>query len=107
MYLKLVRLFIVLLIIIGSVYSCRNDQLDDITNSGKISEVRNFDSEVPLAWYNIFLEIDRFSQGYAPPAAARLLAYVGLAAYEALAPGMPEFRLTQSASLKVGSMRTG
>lgn len=92
MYLKPVRLSILLIVLIGSVYSCRNDQLDDITISGKISEVRNFDSEVPLAWYNIFLEIDRFSQGYAPPAAARLLAYVGLAAYEAVAPGMPEYQ---------------
>ncbi|HNR07023.1 MAG TPA: vanadium-dependent haloperoxidase [Saprospiraceae bacterium] len=92
MYFKPFRFLIVLIVLTISVSSCRNDQLDDITNSGKIAEVREFDSEVPLAWYNIFLEVDRFSQGYAAPAAARLLAYVGLAAYEAAVPGMPEYQ---------------
>lgn len=50
-----------------------------------------YSAEVPSAWYNLFLEIDRFSSGYRPPAAARALAYTGLAVYETVVPGMPEY----------------
>lgn len=53
--------------------------------------VKDFDASIPLQWYQLFLEIDRYSPGYRPPAAARLLAYTGLAAYEAGVPGMPEY----------------
>jgi len=55
------------------------------------SLVKDYDASVPLQWYQLFLEIDRYSPGYRPPAAARLLAYTGLAAYEAAVPGMPEY----------------
>ena len=48
-------------------------------------------AEVPLKWNQLFQDVDRFSPGYRPPAAARLLAYTGLAAYEAAVPGMPEY----------------
>ena len=38
------------------------------------------------------VEIDRYSTGYRPQAAARLMAYTGLAAYEAAIPGMPDYK---------------
>ena len=53
--------------------------------------VKSYDATVALKWNELFLEIDRYSPGYRPPAAARLLAYTGLAAYEAGVPGMPEY----------------
>ena len=53
--------------------------------------VKDYDATVPLEWNKLFLEIDRYSPGYRPPAAARMLAYTGLAVYESAVPGMPEY----------------
>ncbi len=74
------------------ISSCRDEQIDNPTDPGKISPVKGFDAEVTLQWYKLFLEVDRFAPGYRPPAAARMLGYVGLAAYEAVVPGMPDFK---------------
>jgi len=73
------------------VSSCKSGQVDDPTDPGKIAQVKSYDADVSLQWYKLFLEIDRFSPGYRPPAAARLLGYVGLAGYEAVVPGMPDY----------------
>ena len=51
-----------------------------------------FDSQAPYRWNELFLEIDRYSPGYRPPAAARMLGYTYLAAYEAVAPGMAAYK---------------
>ena len=50
-----------------------------------------FDAKVPLEWNKLFLEIDRYAPGYRPPAAARMLAYTGLAAYESAVGGMQDY----------------
>lgn len=70
------------------VTSCTTE--DDPIQTEK-SLVKDYDASVPLQWHQLFLEIDRYSPGYRPPAAARLLAYTNLAAYEAAVPGMPEY----------------
>jgi membrane-associated phospholipid phosphatase len=71
--------------------SCRRDEvLEPVVTADR------FDSEVYHAWNEAFLEIDRFAPGYRPPAAARMLAYTGLAAYEAIVPGMPGYRTLQA-----------
>ncbi len=70
------------------VMSCTPE--DDPIQTEK-SLVKDYDASVPLQWHQLFLEIDRYSPGYRPPAAARLLAYTNLAAYEAAVPGMPEY----------------
>lgn len=49
----------------------------------------DYSAEVPLAWNQLLLEIERTSTGYRPPVSARALAYIGLAAYEAGRPGVP------------------
>ncbi|MBY5957275.1 vanadium-dependent haloperoxidase [Membranicola marinus] len=43
--------------------------------------------DVALEWYELFLEMERFTPGYRPPVSARTLAYVALTAYEAVIPG--------------------
>lgn len=68
--------------------SCRKDVED--TTQTQFKTAHDYSSEVPLAWNNLFLEIDRYSTGYRPPAAARMLGYIGLAAYESLVEGMPQ-----------------
>lgn len=73
-------------IIVGfiiTIFSCTNKSTDDFKQS-----VDTFSPDISLQWYKLFLEVDRFSPGYRPPAAARLLGYVGLAAYESVVDGM-------------------
>ncbi len=49
-----------------------------------------YSSDVLFEWNELLLVIDRYAAGYRPPAASRAFAYIGLAAYEATVPGMPE-----------------
>lgn len=80
---------ILLFVLFGAlIYSCTDDTGDITTD---ITLTKDFTAEVPLAWYGLFLEIDRYSPGYRPPAASRMLGYVGLAGYEAAVPGMPDY----------------
>ena len=74
------------------VTSC-NDETEEIKTEKLL--VKDFDASLPLEWNQLFLDIDRYSPGYRPPAAARLLAYTGLATYEAAVPGMPEYNSLQ------------
>ena len=82
------RLSLLLLTLVALlVISCKDD---NITPEQAVL-TKEFDAQVPLEWYQLYLDIDRIAQGYRPPAASRLLGYVGLAAYEAAVPGMPEY----------------
>lgn len=71
------------------IQGCKKDLPDEKNSSSKLAS--EYSSEVPYEYYELFLEIDRFSPGYRPPAAARMLGYVGLAAYESVVAGMPEY----------------
>ncbi|MEY4926423.1 MAG: hypothetical protein RI894_859 [Bacteroidota bacterium] len=73
-----------------AVTGCRPDD-----NNGPISvstPASAFDGQAPYRWNELFLEIDRYSPGYRPPAASRMLGYTYLAVYEAVAPGMISYR---------------
>jgi membrane-associated phospholipid phosphatase len=50
-----------------------------------------FDSKVFLKWNDLFLELDRYAKGYRPGPAPRALGYLGLAAYQSVVAGMPEY----------------
>lgn len=82
-YLLVLIAFVALLLTPGCERNPINEETENLTAS--------YDAKVPLEWNNLFLEIDRFSSGYRPPAASRALAYTGLAVYETVVPGMPEY----------------
>ena len=53
-------------------------------------EAKTYDNSVALKWNNLYLEVERSSAAkYRPPQSARVLAYIGMAEYEALIQGMP------------------
>lgn len=52
--------------------------------------VKDYPSDVVTEWNDLFLEIERYADGYRPGPAPRALAYLGLAAYEAALPGMSD-----------------
>lgn len=51
-----------------------------------------FDAGVVTAWTDEILTHLRTTPGYSPPVAARAIGYAGVALYESLVPGMPEWR---------------
>lgn len=51
-----------------------------------------FGSEVATAWFDLALDLVRRTSGFSPPVASRTFGYVGVTLYEALVPGMAEYR---------------
>ena len=76
-----------LLILLGLIFfsSCGDDN-DTINNRVSATEL---ESDVVVDWMDLFLEVERYCEGMRPNVSARAIAYINLAAYEAVAPGMP------------------
>jgi hypothetical protein len=47
-----------------------------------------YGAEVPTAWFDLALGLVRTTPGFSPPVASRAFGYVGVALYEAVAPGI-------------------
>ncbi|MEO6131542.1 MAG: vanadium-dependent haloperoxidase [Saprospiraceae bacterium] len=58
--------------------------------------VKDYSAEAPLKWNKLFLEVERYADGYRPFPAPRALSYMGFAAYEASVSGMPEYNSLKS-----------
>lgn len=88
---KTLRILPILLISAGllTIQACQ-DEDQQVPDTSALTS--SYSSDVALAWYRLFEEIDRFAPGYRPPAAARALGYIGLAGYEAAVPGMPDYQ---------------
>jgi hypothetical protein len=56
----------------------------------KIKTVKDYSSELTTSWYVHYTKMIARTDGYRPPVSARSLAHIGLATYEAAAPGMKE-----------------
>ena len=52
------------------------------------NDAGQFDSEVPVAWFELMNLVVEDSKGYSPPVASRVFGYAGVALYEAVAPGI-------------------
>src|SRR6186713_2600509 len=74
------------------VVSCKED--DDQLSSTKL--VADYSAEAPLRWNKMFLEIERYADGYRPGPAPRALGYMGFAAYEACVSAMPDYNSLES-----------
>jgi hypothetical protein len=51
-----------------------------------------FDADVPTVWFDLALRLITTTGGFSPPVASRALGYAGIALYEAVVPGMPDFQ---------------
>jgi hypothetical protein len=51
-----------------------------------------FDAEVAVAWFDLSLQLVKTTAGYSPPVASRAFGYAGLTLYEALVPGLDDYR---------------
>ncbi|MDP4812604.1 MAG: vanadium-dependent haloperoxidase [Saprospiraceae bacterium] len=67
---------------------CKKDETDFI--SQKIT--KEYSSEVIQQWNHVFIDLERYAQGFRPCPAPRAMAYIGLACYEACVKDMPAFK---------------
>ncbi len=51
-----------------------------------------FGADVPIAWFDLSLDLVKGTPGFSPPVASRAFGYTGVALYESLVPGMPDRR---------------
>jgi hypothetical protein len=54
-------------------------------------DASQFNTEVPLAWFDQAYSLVR-EEALSPPVASRIFGYLGVALYEALVPGMPSYQ---------------
>jgi membrane-associated phospholipid phosphatase len=72
-----------------SIFSCSQDINETEVPGSK--QVADYSHDVVHEWNEVFLQIERHAAGYRPGPAPRAVAYLGLAAYEGVVSGMPEF----------------
>ena len=77
--------------------------------SPQFKTTKDFDATVINKWLDVYILADGNITGYRPPVAARVLAYTGLAGYEAAAPGMLDYQSIASnfPELKLPKAETG
>lgn len=90
---------IVALIIIIAVFSstyfsgCSDDSVSPVNSTNPTSSLTNsYSSDVALQWYNLEIKLIKQTSGITPPVASRALGYTGIALYESVVPGMPEYQ---------------
>lgn len=76
------RLYLIVLSVSLFLASCSRDEVGEDSKSAN-----QFESQVPLIWNKLFLEIERYTPGYRPPVSARTIGYINFAAYEAIVNG--------------------
>lgn len=85
---QLLSLFLLSASLVLLYSSCSKD---DDKKSDSENLVSDYNANATLEWNKIFLEIERYAAGYRPGPAPRSLGLMGLACYEALITGMPEY----------------
>ena len=82
------------LIFIGilSFNACKPDS----SNEPKRLKTAGIDSKVANSWFSLSLKLAKETPGFTAPVAARAFAYTGLALYESVVGGMPDYHTLQS-----------
>lgn len=60
------------------------------------ADVRSYDSEVPVRYFDYSLKLVKQTPGFSPPVAARAFGYMGLTMYESMVTGMPTYTSTKN-----------
>ncbi len=74
------------------IISCAKDNPVVTPTVTAFKTVKDADASVAIQWNQTFLDVERYASVYRPCPAAMALGYIGLAAYEAAVPGMPEYQ---------------
>jgi len=82
--------FILLLTAVTIFNSCRKDNIQPV-----MSATSDYSSDVVLSWIDLTLKLTEETPGFSPPVAARVYGYLGLALYESVRHGMPDYQSMQ------------
>lgn len=98
-----VRYYLLLLFAVVFILSCSDDSNEETDQIDSVNAVKGINSDLVYAWYEEYLKIERYLDDFRPNPTTRALAYIGMAAYESVLPGMvrskslsevlPEYRL--------------
>ena len=81
------RLGVWVLVLSATLFSCQKEQA---LVPPEANHPTAYTAEVALKWNTVLLNLERFTPGYRPPVSARNIAYINLAAYESIQPGMED-----------------
>jgi len=82
------RLFIFCFVIL--TFSQCTEQQGDYKIVPVYTDPSNFTNEIPMAWNQLMLDMERYDPGYKSPVAARTLAYINIAAFESIYPAISD-----------------
>ena len=89
---KKANLYLIFYSLLFSVIMVGCNRETDEPTPVKVRTVKDYSADITYAWNNHYFGIIKRTPGYRPPISARALAHIGLAAYEAVAPGMKEYQ---------------
>lgn len=82
---------ILFLLLIGTLLiSCKDKGATETNPVGISKATKEFNADIATRWTDLQLILIKSTPGYAPPVAARTLAYTSLALYESTVYGMPD-----------------
>lgn len=87
-----VRTLAVIISVSVFLSSCKDKTEENPTPTGKSKATSTFDQSIATRWTDMQLKLIKSTPGYAPPVAARTLAYTSLALYESVVPGMSGYQ---------------
>lgn len=71
---------------------CQKNGIENPIEPEEKVQVADFNHDVIWEWNEMYLQIDKDALGYRPNPSPRVLAYLGLSAYETAVPGMGSFK---------------
>ena len=74
---------------------CKKEIGDDHFDGKHFIPAALYDARVPLAWFKLGITLARTTPGNTGPVVSRTFGYMGLALYESVVPGMPEYQSIQ------------
>jgi hypothetical protein len=91
-----------LLVVVVATTACANRPLAPLPTTSDdrhddrqvvaVASAADLDAAIPTAWFDLQLKLVKETPGFAPPVAARVFGYTGVALYESVVHGMPEHR---------------
>lgn len=85
-----------LIAMLGALFltSCKKD-IPDSQDQQVSTPANQYSSTIIQEWNDLYIEIDRYAKGYRPCPTTAARGYIGMATYEAIVAGMPEYRSLQ------------
>ncbi len=87
---QLIAFFIAFALVLVSVTSCVKDEPLYISLPTEVQ-----DAQVAHDWFDMFRYLTKNCAGFTPPVASRAFGYAGVALYETVVPGMPQYQSLQ------------